>query len=306
MSVSLSAGMRSALYSMGDIQNSINTSNQRLATGKKVNSAIDNARAYFADQNFKKEAKDVTALLDNMDNGLRIVNKTVAALDGMRKLVESAQALGRAAANLGTTDTARDTYGTQAASLLEQAQRMAYDAGFNGNTLLQTDATAPTAVNVQTNLSTVATSQTKITLSSSDVRLSAATGYAGAAVTAATVGLAAASVAGSPETVTYTAGDWVGAVNAPRAAAFVTLATTMLNNLTTRSSNAATQASAIQVRQEFSKAWARQASEAGDYLVTADINEEGANLSALQTKQQLSVQALSLASRSDQAILRLF
>jgi flagellin len=305
MSVSLSSGMRNALYSMGDIQMNIDTANKRLASGKKVNSAIDNARAYFADQNFKKEAKDVTALLDGMDNGLRIVNKTVAALDGMRKLVESAQALGRAAANLGTTDTGRDTYGTQAAELLQQAQRMAYDAGFNGNTLLQTDATAPTAVNIQTNLSTVATSQTKITLSSSDVRLSNAAGYAGAALVAATHGLVAASVAGQPETVTYTAGDWTGA-NAARAGTFVTLATTMLNNLTTRSSNAATQASAIQVRQEFSKTWARQANEAGDYLVTADINEEGANLSALQTKQQLSVQALSLASRSDQAILRLF
>jgi flagellin-like hook-associated protein FlgL len=38
----------------------------------------------------------------------------------------------------------------------------------------------------------------------------------------------------------------------------------------------------------------------------ADINEEGANLLALQTRQQLGIQALSLASRSDQAVLQLF
>ncbi len=63
----------------------------------------------------------------------------------------------------------------------------------------------------------------------------------------------------------------------------------MLTNLQTRASNAATQASAIQIRQDFSKAWARNSTEAGDYLVLADINEEGANLSALQTKQQLAV-----------------
>ena len=43
-----------------------------------------------------------------------------------------------------------------------------------------------------------------------------------------------------------------------------------------------------------------------DNLVVADLNEEGANLLALQTRQQLSTQALSLASQSDQAILRLF
>ncbi len=305
MSISLSQGMRNAVYSMGDIQSSIDTANKRLATGKKVNTAIDNARAYFADQNFKKEARDVNALLDGMDNGLRIVNKAVAAYDSIRKMVESAQSLARAAANLGTTDTARDTYGTQVAQLLQSAQQLAYDSGFNGSTLMQTDATAPVAVNIQTNLSNVATSQTKITLSASDMRLSNAAGYAGAALVVATHGMLATSVAGQPETVTYANGDWVGA-NAGRVTTFITLATTMLTNLQTRASNAATQASAIQIRQDFSKAWARNSTEAGDYLVLADINEEGANLSALQTKQQLAVQALSLASRADQAILRLF
>ncbi len=305
MSVSLSQGMRAAVYSMGDIQSSIDTANRRLSTGKKVNTALDNARAYFADQNFKKEARDVSALLDGMDNGLRIVNKAVAAYDSIRKMVESALSLARAAANLGTTDTARDTYGTQVAQLLQSAQQLAYDSGFNGSTLMQTDATAPAAVTIQTNTSTVATSQTKISLSASDMRLSAATGYAGAALSAATHGLVATATAGQPETVAYTNGDWVGA-NAGRVTTFITVANTMLTNLQTRAANVATQASAIQIRQDFSKAWIRNSNEAGDYLTVADLNEEGANLSALQTKQQLAVQALSLASRSDQAILRLF
>ncbi|MGL4440381.1 MAG: flagellin, partial [Bosea sp. (in: a-proteobacteria)] len=43
-----------------------------------------------------------------------------------------------------------------------------------------------------------------------------------------------------------------------------------------------------------------------DLLTLADINEEGAALTSLQTRQQLSITALSLANQSDQAILRLF
>jgi flagellin-like hook-associated protein FlgL len=43
-----------------------------------------------------------------------------------------------------------------------------------------------------------------------------------------------------------------------------------------------------------------------DNLVLADTNEEGANLLALQTRQQLSSTALSLASQADQQVLRLF
>jgi flagellin-like hook-associated protein FlgL len=59
-------------------------------------------------------------------------------------------------------------------------------------------------------------------------------------------------------------------------------------------------------RQDFMQNAIKFLKEGSDDLVVADMNEEGANLLALQTRQQLSTQALSLASQSDQAILRLF
>ncbi len=59
-------------------------------------------------------------------------------------------------------------------------------------------------------------------------------------------------------------------------------------------------------RQEFTKEAVKLLKIGSDNLVVADLNEEGANLLALQTRQQLSTQALSLASQSDQAVLRLF
>jgi flagellin-like hook-associated protein FlgL len=59
-------------------------------------------------------------------------------------------------------------------------------------------------------------------------------------------------------------------------------------------------------RQDFTKFANKNFTDGADLLTLADINEEGATLASLQTKQQLSVQALSLANQSDQAILRLF
>jgi flagellin-like hook-associated protein FlgL len=59
-------------------------------------------------------------------------------------------------------------------------------------------------------------------------------------------------------------------------------------------------------RQDFTKEAVKTLDIGSDQLVVADINEEGANLLALQTRQQLSTQALSLAAQSEQAVLRLF
>ncbi len=59
-------------------------------------------------------------------------------------------------------------------------------------------------------------------------------------------------------------------------------------------------------REAFTKEAVKLLKMGSDGLIVADLNEEGANLLALQTRQQLSTQALSLASQSDQAILRLF
>ena len=64
--------------------------------------------------------------------------------------------------------------------------------------------------------------------------------------------------------------------------------------------------SIVQNRQDFTKAMINTLETGADNLVLADSNEEGANLLALQTRQQLSTTALSLSAQADQAVLRLF
>jgi flagellin-like hook-associated protein FlgL len=62
----------------------------------------------------------------------------------------------------------------------------------------------------------------------------------------------------------------------------------------------------VRVREDFTKDLVNTLRAGADGLVLADQNEEAANLLALQTTQQLGIQALSLASQSQQGILRLF
>jgi flagellin len=83
-----------------------------------------------------------------------------------------------------------------------------------------------------------------------------------------------------------------------------------LNNalvtLRTQASKFGSNLSVVQNRQDFTKNMINLLQTGGDSLVLADSNEEGANMLALQTRQQLSTTALSLASQADQAVLRLF
>jgi len=62
----------------------------------------------------------------------------------------------------------------------------------------------------------------------------------------------------------------------------------------------------LQTRLDFSKNYANELQSGADKLVLADITQEGANLVALQTRQQLGISSLSFAGSSEQSILALF
>jgi len=79
-----------------------------------------------------------------------------------------------------------------------------------------------------------------------------------------------------------------------------------LESLRSQASNFGSNLSIVKNRQDFIKKMINTLETGGDTLVLADTNEEGANLLALQTRQQLSTTALSLSAQADQAVLRLF
>jgi flagellin-like hook-associated protein FlgL len=79
-----------------------------------------------------------------------------------------------------------------------------------------------------------------------------------------------------------------------------------LNTLRSHASNFGSNLSIVENRQDFTKNMINTLETGAANLTLADTNEEAANLLALQTRQQLSSTALSMASQADQAVLRLF
>ncbi len=81
---------------------------------------------------------------------------------------------------------------------------------------------------------------------------------------------------------------------------------TALATLRNQASKFGSNLNTVQARQDFTKKLIVTLQTGADNLVLADTNEEGANMLALQTRQQLSTTALSLSAQADQSVLRLF
>ncbi len=90
--VVLSRGIRSNLLSLQNASGLQEIAQNRLATGRKVNNALDDPLNFFQSQNLSTSAKDLGRLLDNMGLGLETLKKTDATLVSMTRLIEQMQA----------------------------------------------------------------------------------------------------------------------------------------------------------------------------------------------------------------------
>jgi flagellin len=86
----------------------------------------------------------------------------------------------------------------------------------------------------------------------------------------------------------------------------ITQLNTALTSVQAQTETFGTNASTIQVRQDFTKNLINTLTSGSDQLVLADQNQESANLLTLQTRQQLSISALSISNQAQQAVLKLF
>jgi flagellin-like hook-associated protein FlgL len=269
--ISLSAGVRSNLLQLQQTSDLITQTQIRLATGKRVNSALDNAINYFTAQSLTVRANDLNSLLDSMSNGINTIQTANNGISAITKLVQSAQALASQARQ--TTDTStRATLAGQFDALLTQIGQLAGDSGFNGINLLAGDTLTLTLNETNTSSVTVA-------------------------------GVDYTNASAAPLSIAASANNWAATTDIDTATTDLTAALTTLRS---ESQSLSSSLSTVQIRQEFTKAMINTLRVGSDQLTLADPNEEGANLLALQTRQQLSTTALSLAAQADQNVLRLF
>jgi len=265
----LSQGVRSNLLQLQQTSDLITQTQTRLATGKRVNSALDNPINFFTAQGLSVRANDLNALLDAMSSGINTIQAANNGISAITKLVQSAQALVSQANQTADTNV-RATLASQFNSLLPQIDQLAGDAGFNGVNLLGgNDLTI--VMNEDGSSKVVVTSFND-------------------------------TVAGDIS-INNAANNWASGTDISTAS---TQLTTALTTLRSQAQSLSSNLSTVQIRQDFTKAMINTLNNGADSLTLADSNEEGANLLALQTRQQLSTTALSLAAQADQNVLRLF
>lgn len=265
----LSSGVRSNLLQLQQTADLISSTQNKLATGKRVNSALDNPINFFTAQSLGIRANDLNSLLDTMSTGINTIQAANNGITAITKLVQSAQSL-ISQAQQASDPTVRASLSTQFDAIRTQIDQLAGDSGINGVNLLGGNDLTITLN--ETGTSTVVVTGVDDT-TAGDLAIAAAVNNwaADADITAASTELTAALV-------------------------------TMRSQSQALSSNLQT----VQVRQDFTKAMINTLNTGADNLTLADSNEEGANLLALQTRQQLSTTALSLAAQADQNVLKLF
>jgi flagellin-like hook-associated protein FlgL len=265
--ITLAGGMRGSLASLQAVASLMARTTERLATGLRVNSAVDDASAFFAAQNHRSRAADLAARKDSMGEAIQTVKAASEGITAIVSLIE--QAKGLAASARSADATGRAALATQFDALRTQIDQLAGDAGYKGINFLASDT-----LTVEFN----ETGTSSVTITGFD---------------ATTTGLSVSAAANS-----WAADADIDAAVTELDAALVTLRS---ESATLSSNNGV-----IVARDAFTSKMINTLTEGADNLTTADPNEEGANMLALQTREQLGIVALSLTSQSQQSILRLF
>lgn len=269
--ISLSSSARSNLLSLQSTADLLGQTQARLASGKKVNSSLDNASAFFSSKGFLNSANDLANLKDSMSTAIQTLEAATKAIDAITDIITQMQGLANSALQ-ASTEAQRNALGDQYDALRTQIDYLVEDAVFNGTNLL--DSSVTTSLQVFFN----ASNSTSLTITAED---------------ADTTGLA----------LTAAANNWSALADVRTDQS---LLSTALATLRTMSSTFGSNNTILTTREDYTSKLITTLQTASDNLVLADTNEEGANLQALQAASSLGIVALGISGQQAQAILRLF
>jgi flagellin-like hook-associated protein FlgL len=299
--ISLTSGMRSNLLSLQGTSNLINRTQDRLSSGKRVNTALDNPTNFFAAQAHTSRAADLSVRKDGMAEAVQGVKAADAGIKAITSLIEAAK--GVAGAALATQSaTERANYATTYNELMGQINKLAQDSGYRGTNFLDKDDLevefAPVTGDATLKIQGFSATATGLSLQTVAIdSMGTAIGSVAANVVAASTGALSTSTAWN-NSATDDANNAIKSSSKQLENA--------LSTLRTESSKMSANLSVITTRQGFTDTMINTLNTGADNLTLADMNEEGANMLMLQTRQNLGITSLSMASQAAQAVLRLF
>ena len=141
--ITLSAGVRQNLLSLQSTADLMATTQNRLATGKKVNSALDNPTNFFTSSSLQSRASDLDSLMDSMSNGIKTLEAADNGLTSITNTLESMQSTLRQARQDKSFETTSFT--VDLGSSPAGTEQLSLSGGSVGTTAVDTDLTTATS-----------------------------------------------------------------------------------------------------------------------------------------------------------------
>jgi len=307
-SVNTNSSALAALQNLNNTQTELASVQQRINTGLKVSSAKDDSSAFVIAQNLRSDLSGMKSVTSSLNRAKSVLDVTLQGATQISDLMNQMRAKALEASDEGLDTKSRAALQLDFAALQSNISTVIKSSDFNGTNLLDGNVTAPATPSTLSALTSIKGSSTLVV---ANLQIQGSATTAGMMIQ----NLAAGESAVSTAAVTY---DLLGVGVGPGTLVSATISSansakdaitaldkanvTMATNLNTLGSKARQVDSQLSFTAKLSDA----ITSGIGTLVDADLAAESANLQALQLKQQLGVQALSIANQSPQSISSLF
>lgn len=272
ISVNTNYGAMIALQNLNQTNSELNGVQNRINTGLKIAGPKDNGAVWAIAQSMRMDVMALNAVTQSLNRTLSVADTGVAAGTSISELLKEMKEKALAAKDPSIDANARAAYNADFTALRDQITKTLSNAAFDGSNLLN-----GSVANIQALAN--ADGNSYITVLTRDLSLG------GSIVTIA-----------STSTIS----------TAAKASTMITTIEASLNALNLALSQLGTDAKKVTMHKNFIAKLSDELQNGIGNLVDADLAKESARLQGLQTKQQLGIQALSIANAAPQVILNLF
>ena len=118
--ISLTAGMRANLFSLQKTSKDMEVTQNRLSTGLKVNTALDDPLNFFAAQGHRTRAGDLASRKDGMSEAIQTIKAANNGIEGITNLIAQAKSLAQSALSASASDA--EQFGIQFNEVIRQIE----------------------------------------------------------------------------------------------------------------------------------------------------------------------------------------
>jgi flagellin len=273
-SINTNDGSFVALQNLAATNASLNATQDRISTGKKIANAKDNGAIWAISQNLRGASQSINAVKNSLDRAQSTVDVAITAGTNVSDLLLQMKEKALAAADPALDTSSRANLNEDFKVLRETVKKTIANADFNGSNMLRTNGITVRGLANVSGTDTI------------------------------TVGAANLTFGGTINTIAGT--TTIGSNASTAASAALLLVNASIANVSTALARMGSQYKALALHNSFMSKLQDNLDAGVGNLVDADLGRESARLQSLQSRQQLGVQAASIANQSTSALLGLF